>query len=62
MPRFIFAVLNLQGLLIEASLLRCSKKECDESPLNYVKQINNKLILDIRRYIKKYYSVSNFIL
>ncbi|KAL8190345.1 UNVERIFIED_CONTAM: DNA polymerase alpha catalytic subunit [Gekko kuhli] len=49
-------VFDGSGLLIEASLLQCSKKECDESPLKYITQINNKLILDIRHYIRKYYS------
>ncbi|XP_060090074.1 DNA polymerase alpha catalytic subunit [Heteronotia binoei] len=50
------SVFDGSGLLIEASLLQCSKKECDESPLKYTTQINNKLILDIRHYIRKYYS------
>ncbi|XP_077199119.1 DNA polymerase alpha catalytic subunit isoform X2 [Paroedura picta] len=49
-------VFDGSGLLIEASLLQCSKKECDESPLKYITQLNNKLILDIRHYIRKYYS------
>ncbi|XP_053168394.1 DNA polymerase alpha catalytic subunit isoform X2 [Hemicordylus capensis] len=49
-------VFDGSGLLIEASLIQCSKKECDESPLNYIMQINNQLILDIRCFIKKYYS------
>ncbi|XP_054830106.1 DNA polymerase alpha catalytic subunit [Eublepharis macularius] len=49
-------VFDGSGLMIEASLLHCSKKECDESPLKYITQINNKLVLDIRCYIRKYYS------
>ncbi|XP_075449181.1 DNA polymerase alpha catalytic subunit-like [Ascaphus truei] len=44
------------GLQIEPSLKRCSKPECDASPLDHVIQMHNKLILDIRRHIKKYYS------
>nr|XP_060626106.1 DNA polymerase alpha catalytic subunit [Anolis sagrei ordinatus] len=50
------SVFNGSDLMIEASLLHCTKKECNESPSNYLMQINNKLILDIRRYIKKYYT------
>uniref|UniRef100_A0A803TRE8 DNA polymerase n=1 Tax=Anolis carolinensis TaxID=28377 RepID=A0A803TRE8_ANOCA len=50
------SVFNGSDLMIEASLLHCTKKECNESPSNYLMQINNKLILDIRCYIKKYYT------
>ncbi|CAH2220565.1 DNA polymerase alpha catalytic subunit isoform X1 [Pelobates cultripes] len=46
------------GLQIEPSLRRCSKPECDASPLDNVVHLQNKLILDIRRHIKKYYTVS----
>ncbi|XP_066455954.1 DNA polymerase alpha catalytic subunit [Eleutherodactylus coqui] len=49
-------VFDGSGLQIEPSLLRCSKPECDASPLNHVAQVQNKLLLDIRRHIKKYYS------
>ncbi|XP_040279637.1 DNA polymerase alpha catalytic subunit isoform X2 [Bufo bufo] len=49
-------VFDGSGLQIEPSLLRCSKPECDASPLNHVPQVQNKLLLDIRRHIKKYYS------
>ncbi|XP_056414766.1 DNA polymerase alpha catalytic subunit [Hyla sarda] len=49
-------VFDGSGLQIEPSLLRCSKPECDVSPLNYVAQVHNKLLLDTRRHIKKYYS------
>ncbi|XP_069800920.1 DNA polymerase alpha catalytic subunit isoform X2 [Dendropsophus ebraccatus] len=49
-------VFDGSGLQIEPSLLRCSKPECDASPLSHVAQIHNKLLLDIRRHIKKYYS------
>ncbi|XP_006921022.1 DNA polymerase alpha catalytic subunit [Pteropus alecto] len=36
-------------------LFRCSNIDCKTSPLNFMVQLNNKLILDIRRYIRKYY-------
>ncbi|XP_061483331.1 DNA polymerase alpha catalytic subunit isoform X3 [Rhineura floridana] len=49
-------VFDGSGLMIEASLLQCSKKECYEFPLTYLMQMNNKLILDVRSYIKKYYN------
>ncbi|XP_031752563.1 DNA polymerase alpha catalytic subunit isoform X3 [Xenopus tropicalis] len=49
-------VFDGSGLQIEPGLKRCSKPECDASPLDYVIQVQNKLLLDIRRYIKKYYS------
>ncbi|XP_053313313.1 DNA polymerase alpha catalytic subunit isoform X2 [Spea bombifrons] len=44
------------GVHIEPSLRRCSKPECDASPQDSVTQLQNKLMLDIRRFIKKYYS------
>uniref|UniRef100_A0A8C8VE11 DNA polymerase n=1 Tax=Pelusios castaneus TaxID=367368 RepID=A0A8C8VE11_9SAUR len=47
-------VFDGSGQLIEPSLQQCSKKECDESPFNFMVQINNKLLLDIRRYLKSY--------
>ncbi|XP_072850377.2 DNA polymerase alpha catalytic subunit isoform X4 [Pogona vitticeps] len=50
------SVFHGSGLIMTFSLKKCSKKECDESPLDYEMQINNKLILDIRGYIKKYYT------
>lgn len=43
---------------MELSLFRCSNIDCKTSPLNFMVQLNNKLILDIRRYIRKYYQVS----
>uniref|UniRef100_A0A8C5LWH3 DNA polymerase n=1 Tax=Leptobrachium leishanense TaxID=445787 RepID=A0A8C5LWH3_9ANUR len=49
-------VFDGSGLQIEPSLKRCSKPECDTSPLDNVVQLQNKLMLDIRRHIKKYYS------
>ncbi|XP_075710123.1 DNA polymerase alpha catalytic subunit isoform X2 [Rhinoderma darwinii] len=49
-------VFDGSALQIEPSLLRCSKPECDASPLDHVAQVHNKLLLDIRRNIKKYYS------
>ncbi|XP_018416639.1 PREDICTED: DNA polymerase alpha catalytic subunit [Nanorana parkeri] len=48
-------VFDGSGLQIEPSLLQCSKPECSSSPLEYTMLIHNKLLLDIRRHIKKYY-------
>ncbi|KAG8450588.1 hypothetical protein GDO86_003019 [Hymenochirus boettgeri] len=49
-------VFDGSGLHIEPSLMRCSKPECDASPLDHVIQIQHKLLLDMRRCIKKYYN------
>ncbi|XP_040194138.1 DNA polymerase alpha catalytic subunit isoform X1 [Rana temporaria] len=49
-------VFDGSGLQIEPSLFQCSKPECNSSPLEYTTLINNKLHLDIRRHLKKYYS------
>ncbi|EMP25635.1 DNA polymerase alpha catalytic subunit [Chelonia mydas] len=49
-------VFDGSGKLMEPSLQQCSKKECDESPFHCVIQMNNKLLLDIRRYLKSYYN------
>ncbi|XP_010292696.1 PREDICTED: DNA polymerase alpha catalytic subunit-like [Phaethon lepturus] len=49
-------VFDGSGRFIEPSLQRCSKTECEEPPFNYVVQMNNKLLLDIRRYLRKYYN------
>ncbi|XP_054664238.1 DNA polymerase alpha catalytic subunit isoform X4 [Grus americana] len=49
-------VFDGSGRFIEPSLLRCSKTECEEPPFNYAVQMNNKLLLDIRRYLRKYYN------
>ncbi|XP_074785797.1 DNA polymerase alpha catalytic subunit isoform X1 [Athene noctua] len=49
-------VFDGSGRFIEASLEKCSKTECEEPPFNYVVQMSNKLLLDIRRYIGKYYN------
>uniref|UniRef100_A0A8B9F9U7 DNA polymerase n=1 Tax=Amazona collaria TaxID=241587 RepID=A0A8B9F9U7_9PSIT len=51
-------VFDGSGQFIEPSLQRCSKTECEEPPFNYVVQMSNKLLLDIRRYLRKYYSYS----
>ncbi|XP_008436829.1 DNA polymerase alpha catalytic subunit isoform X2 [Poecilia reticulata] len=40
----------------EPSLMRCCHIPCTNSPINNVVNISNKLQLDIRRHIKKYYS------
>uniref|UniRef100_A0A671X5Y0 DNA polymerase n=1 Tax=Sparus aurata TaxID=8175 RepID=A0A671X5Y0_SPAAU len=44
------------GLKLEPSLLRCCHVPCGGSPIDYAVNISNKLLLDIRRHIKKYYS------
>ncbi|XP_041824817.1 DNA polymerase alpha catalytic subunit [Melanotaenia boesemani] len=44
------------GDKIEPSLMRCCHIPCGSQPLDYPVNICNKLQLDIRRYIKKYYS------
>uniref|UniRef100_A0A8C0F8T7 DNA polymerase n=1 Tax=Bubo bubo TaxID=30461 RepID=A0A8C0F8T7_BUBBB len=49
-------VFDGSGRFIEPSLQRCSKTECEEPPFNYVVQMSNKLLLDIRRYLGKYYN------
>uniref|UniRef100_A0A671X2E3 DNA polymerase n=1 Tax=Sparus aurata TaxID=8175 RepID=A0A671X2E3_SPAAU len=41
---------------LEPSLLRCCHVPCGGSPIDYAVNISNKLLLDIRRHIKKYYS------
>ncbi|XP_027861334.1 DNA polymerase alpha catalytic subunit isoform X1 [Xiphophorus couchianus] len=40
----------------EPSLMRCCHIPCTNSPINNVVNMSNKLQLDIRRHIKKYYS------
>ncbi|XP_078513931.1 DNA polymerase alpha catalytic subunit [Lissotriton helveticus] len=49
-------VFDGSGLQMEPSLKRCCKPECEASPMDYVIQLQNKLIVDIRRHIKKYYN------
>lgn len=48
----------LQGLNLEPSLMRCCHIPCESRPIDYSVNISNKLLLDIRRHIKKYYAVS----
>ncbi|XP_040856089.1 DNA polymerase alpha catalytic subunit isoform X2 [Ochotona curzoniae] len=48
-------VFDGSGTDVEPSLYRCSNIDCKASPLNFVVQLNNKLVMDIRRCIKKYY-------
>uniref|UniRef100_A0A2K6FDQ2 DNA polymerase n=1 Tax=Propithecus coquereli TaxID=379532 RepID=A0A2K6FDQ2_PROCO len=43
------------GTDMEPSLYRCSNINCNASPLTFIVQLSNKLIMDIRRFIKKYY-------
>lgn len=47
-----------QGPRLEPSLVRCCHVPCGSRPIDYGVNISNKLLLDIRRHIKKYYSVS----
>nr|KAF6492807.1 DNA polymerase alpha 1, catalytic subunit [Molossus molossus] len=49
------SVFEGSGTDMEPSLYRCSNINCKASPLNFMVQLSNKLILDIRRCIKKYY-------
>ncbi|XP_030612414.1 DNA polymerase alpha catalytic subunit isoform X3 [Archocentrus centrarchus] len=44
------------GAKVEPSLMRCCHIPCGSSPADYVVNISNKLALDIRSCIKKYYS------
>ncbi|KAL2085873.1 hypothetical protein ACEWY4_019193 [Coilia grayii] len=44
------------GSKIEPSLLQCCHVSCEGHPVDHVTQISNKLQLDIRRHIRKYYS------
>uniref|UniRef100_A0A4W6CIK6 DNA polymerase n=1 Tax=Lates calcarifer TaxID=8187 RepID=A0A4W6CIK6_LATCA len=44
------------GSKLEPSLLRCCHIPCGSHPIDYAVNISNKLLLDIRRHIKKYYS------
>ncbi|XP_036602466.1 DNA polymerase alpha catalytic subunit isoform X2 [Trichosurus vulpecula] len=49
-------VFDGSGTQIEPSLFRCCNLACDASPMTFTDQLNNKLIMDIRRCIKKYYN------
>ncbi|KAJ8010866.1 hypothetical protein DPEC_G00079590 [Dallia pectoralis] len=44
------------GNMMEPALLRCCNPSCGERILDYTTHISNKLSLDIRKHIKKYYS------
>ncbi|XP_026219892.1 LOW QUALITY PROTEIN: DNA polymerase alpha catalytic subunit [Anabas testudineus] len=44
------------GAKLEPSLMRCCHIPCGNSPIDYAVNISNKLLLDIRRHVKKYYS------
>ncbi|XP_049604706.1 DNA polymerase alpha catalytic subunit [Syngnathus scovelli] len=44
------------GSKLEPSFLRCCHVPCGGRPIDYAFNISNKLLLDIRRHIKKYYS------
>ncbi|KAJ8278149.1 hypothetical protein GJAV_G00084410 [Gymnothorax javanicus] len=66
--RFIFACPNcgteniydsvFQGAekMLEPSLMRCCHISCEDRPVDHPIQISNKLLLDIRHHIHKYYS------
>lgn len=56
--RHVINTLFSQGANVEPGLMRCCHVPCGSSPADYVVNISNKLALDIRYYIKKYYSVS----
>ncbi|XP_026952526.1 DNA polymerase alpha catalytic subunit isoform X3 [Sagmatias obliquidens] len=49
------SVFDGSGTDMEPSLYRCSNIDCKASPLTFMVQLSNKLIMDIRRCIKKYY-------
>ncbi|XP_017526531.2 DNA polymerase alpha catalytic subunit isoform X2 [Manis javanica] len=49
------SVFDGSGTDMEPSLYRCSNIDCKASPLTFTVQLSNKLIIDIRRCIKKYY-------
>ncbi|XP_074549781.1 DNA polymerase alpha catalytic subunit [Halichoeres trimaculatus] len=44
------------GTKMEPSLMRCCHIPCGSRPIDHAVNISNKLLLDIRRHIKKYYS------
>lgn len=44
------------GTSLEPSLMRCCHIPCGSRPIDFAVNISNKLLLDIRRHIKKYYS------
>uniref|UniRef100_I3KAC7 DNA polymerase n=1 Tax=Oreochromis niloticus TaxID=8128 RepID=I3KAC7_ORENI len=44
------------GAKVEPSLMRCCHIPCGGSPADYIVNISNKLVLDIRRHIKRYYA------
>ncbi|XP_041067898.1 DNA polymerase alpha catalytic subunit isoform X1 [Carcharodon carcharias] len=49
-------VFDGSGLQIQPSLLHCSNIDCEALPIRYEVQMCNKLTLDIRRHVKRYYS------
>uniref|UniRef100_A0A452U9K8 DNA polymerase n=1 Tax=Ursus maritimus TaxID=29073 RepID=A0A452U9K8_URSMA len=49
------SVLDGSGTDMEPSLYRCSNIDCKASPLTFMVQLSNKLIMDMRRCVKKYY-------
>uniref|UniRef100_A0A4W5LBD5 DNA polymerase n=1 Tax=Hucho hucho TaxID=62062 RepID=A0A4W5LBD5_9TELE len=44
------------GMMVEAAMLRCCNPTCGGRPLDYPTHMSNKLLLDIRKHIRKYYS------
>ena len=47
-----------QGPTLEPGLMRCCHTPCGARLIDHHVNISNKLLLDIRKYIKKYYIVS----
>ncbi|XP_015196960.2 DNA polymerase alpha catalytic subunit isoform X1 [Lepisosteus oculatus] len=50
------AVFEGAGEHLQPSLMRCCGDQCEASPISFRAEISNKLVLDIRRHIRKYYS------
>uniref|UniRef100_A0A3Q2FW74 DNA polymerase n=1 Tax=Cyprinodon variegatus TaxID=28743 RepID=A0A3Q2FW74_CYPVA len=44
------------GDKVEPSLVRCCHIPCTDHPIDHIVNISNKVLLDIRRHIRKYYS------
>ncbi|XP_066519942.1 DNA polymerase alpha catalytic subunit isoform X2 [Hoplias malabaricus] len=50
------SVFDGAGAVMEPSLMRCCNIPCSGSPLEHPAKISNKLLQDIRRHIRRYYS------
>lgn len=51
--------LPVQGPTLQPSFLNCCQVECPGRPIMHPVQIQNKLQLDIRRHIRRFYTVSS---